>query len=73
MADRSEDRKGSETSENKKGMGNFSPALGLIFGVPIGAALGIILQQNIGVFAGIGAGIGLVAGAAIQSILMKKS
>ncbi|MCC6147331.1 MAG: hypothetical protein IT308_07150 [Anaerolineaceae bacterium] len=61
-------------SENlsDKSMKSFSPALGLIFGVPVGALFGIILNQSIAVFAGAGAGLGLIAGAVIQAILAKK-
>ena len=41
-------------------------ALGLIFGVAIGAGIGII-YDNMAIFAGIGAGLGLIFGAIAQS------
>jgi F0F1-type ATP synthase assembly protein I len=62
----------SESSEGNKSMKPFSPALGLIFGVPVGALFGIILKQDIAIFAGVGAGLGLVLGAMTGSFFSKK-
>lgn len=51
-----------ETKDYKKA--SFT-GIGLIFGVAIGAGLGIILN-NLAIGAGIGAGLGIVAGAFID-------
>jgi F0F1-type ATP synthase assembly protein I len=59
-----------EDNNNKGQMVKFSPALGLIFGVPIGALFGIILN-NIALFAGVGAGLGLIVGAIMYSFIKK--
>lgn len=51
---------------DKKGYKYTYTALGLIFGVAIGAGIGII-YNNIALFAGIGGGLGIVFGAIAQS------
>ncbi|MBB5181091.1 cytochrome b subunit of formate dehydrogenase [Planomicrobium koreense] len=45
--------------------------LGLIFGTAIGAALSLIITGNV-IWAGVGTGIGLVLGAAIDSMKKRK-
>ncbi|MDN3451818.1 hypothetical protein QMA09_16635 [Planococcus sp. APC 3906] len=45
--------------------------LGLIFGTAIGAALSLIITGNV-IWAGVGTGVGLVIGAAIDSMKKRK-
>ncbi len=51
---------------DNKATSSLQPALGLIFGTAAGGALGIILSQNMAIFAGIGAALGLIVGAIIN-------
>ncbi|HSI66107.1 MAG TPA: hypothetical protein VK947_01750 [Planococcus sp. (in: firmicutes)] len=45
--------------------------LGLVFGTAIGAALSLIITGNV-IWAGVGTGVGLVLGAAIDSMKKRK-
>ena len=45
--------------------------LGLIFGTAIGAALSLIIMGNV-IWAGVGTGVGLVLGAAIDGMKKRK-
>lgn len=51
----------------------FSPALGLIFGSAVGSIAGILTNNNIALFAGIGAGLGLVIGVIIYAFAIQKT
>lgn len=56
---------GGKTGKNFMGM--FGPALGIIFGCALGILAGLITGNELLASAGIGAGIGLVAGAAASA------
>ncbi len=58
-----------QANESKK---TSITGLGLVFGVAIGAGLGIIFE-NMAIGAGIGAGMGIVIGAIIDSYKNKNS
>lgn len=61
-----------DNSSNKKSnMARYSPALGLVCGSVVGDIVGLLSNQNIALFAAIGSGLGLVAGAIIFSIMVK--
>ncbi|HZK70204.1 MAG TPA: hypothetical protein VFD03_01610 [Clostridia bacterium] len=61
-----------DNNTNKKSsMVRFSPALGLIFGSVVGDIFGLVLNQNIALFAAIGSGLGLVVGAIVYSFMVK--
>lgn len=53
-------------------MGKFSPAIGLTGGAIIGAGISIILNKNIAMYIGMGAGIGLIIGAIIYGFIEKE-
>lgn len=72
---RSDDSKGRGVNMEEKNKYDYSKipftGLGLIFGTAIGAGLSIIITGNV-LWAGIGTGVGLVVGAAIDGNKKRK-